>query len=162
MSYSYLNQPVLASLLCFQLDNDSFFSPEANGHTGFAFDGCQYAGGVKGTAQASWATEGQSVDRGPLATFPTAALILVSRASVAILDATQTNTPLWMLFYLSDVYGYVDNVAGGEAGYLAKDVSWGNGTLTITMQPDAGALPQSPTVLNISFVADGFSVDTHG
>jgi len=154
-AYNYLNQPTLTSLLAFQMDGDSFFSPISLKHTGFAADGYLYAAGVQNVAQiASWSSETQSITRGPLPSFPALVLVIVSRASLCILDATQLSLPLWMLFYLADSYAYADNYLGANIGFLAAEASWANGLLTVSMTPDAGAVAQAPLVLTMDFVQD--------
>lgn len=161
MAYEYLNQPVITSTLCFQRDADSFFSPVSLKHTGFAFDGSVYAAGVKTAgASASWFSEPQGPTRGPLPSFPTQALVIVSRASVSILDATTEALNLWMLFYLADGNAYADNAQAEVAGYVASTVTWANGLLSITLSPDAGSTVQAPVVVTFDFVQDLVYADT--
>jgi hypothetical protein len=155
ITYDYLNQPTLASLLIFQKDQDSFFTPISLSHHGFAADGYFYTAGVKNIAEvASWSSEGASTTRGPLPSFPAQALVIVSRASLAIVDATQSFLPLWMLFYMADTNAYPNNPFAQEAGFLASEASWANGRLTVSMPPDPGAAPQAPFVLTVDFVED--------
>lgn len=162
MTYAYRTQPVLASELCFERDADSFFNPVGLRHTGFASDGVLYSAGVAqpGTV-ASWFSEPQGDTRGPLATFPAQALVIVARASLVILDATTDALTLWMLFYFGDTLALANNAQSATAGYLPSAVSWSNGLLSITMQPDAGSTPQAPVVLTIDFVEDSVYSDTH-
>jgi hypothetical protein len=161
MAYDYLNQPVLTSMLCFQRDADSFFIPAKLGHNGFAFDGLSYVNGVAGTTKASWSTEVPSDARGPLQSFPTQALIIVSRAVVAVVDATTPALNTWMLFYLADAYGFTDNSQGLAVGYLASAVTWNNGLLTVAMSPDAGSASVSPNLITFDFVQDSIYADSH-
>lgn len=159
--YDYLNQPVMTSLLCFQRDADSFFSPVALAHTGFAADGYHYTAGAKNqTQQASWFTESLNATRGPLPEFPTQALVIVNRASLAILDATTDVLELWMLFYLADQFAFCDNALDNLNGYLATAVTWANGLLSITLSPDAGSASQAVVVVTVDLVQDAVYADT--
>lgn len=161
MAYDYLSQPIITSALCFLRDVDSFFSPASLSHTGFAFDGQPYTAGTpSGGAVASWFSEAQGDTRGPLATFPTQTLVLVSQTSVSILDATSEALNLWMIFYFEDNFAYADNSQGQDAGYVAATVTWANGLLSITMKPDAGSTPQAAVVLTFDFVQDAVYADT--
>lgn len=160
MAYDYLNQPVITSQLCFQRDAESFFHPVELGHTGYAFDGYSYSSGTKGTTTASWFSEPQGATRGPLQEFPAQALVLVSRASITILDATTEALNLWMLFYFADQNAYANNSQTAVAGYVASSVTWANGLLSIVMTPDAGSTPQAAVVLTIDFVQDTVYLDT--
>lgn len=161
MAYLFPNQAVITTCLCIQRDADSFFSPVALSHTGFAFDGAFYTAGVKSpTLVASWASEAQGPTRGPLPTFPTQALVIVSRASITILDATTNPLNLWMIFYLADSYGYRNNPAHAQAGYLASAVTWANGKLSITLSPDAGSPSKEILVLTVDFPQDTMYADT--
>ncbi len=161
MAYNYLNQAVLASTLCLERDADSFFRPVALNHTGFAADGQFYnAGVVSGSQVASWNAEPQSATRGPLPTFPTQALVIVNRASVAILDATTDEIALWMLFYCADDNAHTDNAQKGPDGYIPTAVTWANGRLSITLSPDAGSTLQMVQVTTFDFVADAVYIET--
>jgi hypothetical protein len=159
--YDYLGQPVLTSMLCFQRDVDSFFNPTELGHTGFAFDGLSYTNGVAGTTKASWSTESQGDARGPLQSFPTQALVIVSRAVLSLIDATTPALNLWSLSYLADVYGFTDNPQQHAQGYLPSAVTWNNGLLTVTMSPDVGSSNLSPNVITFDFVQDAIYADSH-
>ena len=161
MAYGFMTQAVLSSVLCFQRDADSFFSPETLQHTGFAFDGSYYVNGVATPGRiASWYSEQESITRGPLQTFPTQALVLVDRASLSILDASTADLTLWMIFYLADGRAFTNNIQGGPEGYLPGSVSWSNGLLSVVFQPDPGSTAQAPVVITIDFTQDQVYADT--
>src|SRR5271156_1625850 len=104
MAYDYINQSIQTSLLIVPQDNDPFYNPTQLALTGYGFDGNLYDGGVRATAvfvpyqslQASWFTEAQSSYRGPLQSFPGAALVLLSQVALTILDETSSELPLWI------------------------------------------------------------------
>ena len=158
--YAYLSQPVAASLSIAIRDDDSFFNPVRLGHTGYGFDGVYYTVGVPNTAQiASWSSEGVSATRGALASFPTAAVVLVSSASVSILDATTDSLNLWMLFYLSDGYALPNNFTGGSLSFTAGHATWADGMLSILLKSDPGAVTVPVASLTFDFSGDAVYVD---
>lgn len=158
--YDFLNQPIITSALCFQRDADSFFNPTGLGHTGFAFDGNSYTSGVLGEGQASWFTESQSGTRGPSSAFPTQILVLVGRASLTLLDATTDNLNLWMLFYFADQNAFGDNTQGTVSGFIAANVTWTNGLLTVALSPDPGSPVMAAVSFTFDFVQDAVYFDT--
>src|SRR5271167_2905829 len=108
-TYDYINQSIQNSLLIVPQDNDPFFFPTQLALTGFAFDGYYYDGGIRTMTQASWYTEPQGAYRGILPSFPEAALVLLSRVAVTILDETNSDLPLWMQFLLRDLNALANN-----------------------------------------------------
>jgi hypothetical protein len=161
LAYDYINQSVLTSLHIAPKDDDAFFNPQRLTHNGFAWDGYKYVNGVKDlSTRPSWATEGGSDTRGILETFPTDAVVLVSAASVAILDATTTSLRLWMLFYTVDSYAIPVNpiagqtVDGGIASFTPKSANWANGVLSIVMEADPGSTAMPVAVITIDFTTD--------
>jgi hypothetical protein len=160
--YNFKNQPVITSILCFQRDADSFFAPAALGHNGYAADGTHYTAGVRNASQqASWHSEAPSSTRGNLATFPPQVLVLVSRGSIILLDATSESLDLWMVFYFGDQLAYADNGQEVVAGYIASTVCWNNGLLTVTLVPDPGAASLGPTILTLDFTQDRVYADNY-
>jgi hypothetical protein len=160
-AYNYLGQSAIYSELITPLDIDSFFNPVTNNHTGFAHDGFYYAAGVVNTSQvSSWFTETPSGTRGLSAAFPAQALVLVNRASLVILDATNPALNLWMLFYLEDTFGFPNNFLNGTNSVTPSDITWANGVLTITSPADAGATVQAPNMLTIDFTRDQIYIDS--
>jgi len=160
MAYDVTQQPVYTSLLCSMKDAESFFAPTALAHTGFAADGLAYTAGVlTGAPAASWATEVTSATRGPLKTFPTETLVVVSHAALTLYDVTSNQMSLWMTFYLDDLFGYSSNPFGTITGYTPTSATWSNGYLSIVMAPDPGSA-SGPNVLTIDFVHDTIYADT--
>lgn len=155
MGYNYLNQEIQSSLLIVPKDNDPFFFPTQLAHTGFAFDGFFYDQGVKTAAQASWFLEPQGPYRGPLPSFPEAALVLLSQAALTILDETNPSLPLWMQFLLNNANALTDNFSGDLIGFTPTGLSYAAGILVVVYAPDAGSLDQSALAVNLDFTQDG-------
>ena len=158
-NYDYINQAIQSSLLIVPKDNDPFFFPTQLALTGFAFDGFYYDGGVKLGSQASWFLEAQGLYRGPLPSFPEAALVLLSQVSLTILDETNPvvtagKLPLWMQFLTNDLYAMTDNFNDTSVGFTPSGLSYAAGVLTLTYAPDAGSVVQSALAVNIDFVQD--------
>src|ERR1700676_40419 len=99
MPYDFIDQNIVATCLIQPHDNDSFYNPIPNLHTGFAFNGNHYTLGVQdgvsspwhaagGNLQATWWTEVQAGNefRGDQQNFPTYGLVLLSPVSLVILD----------------------------------------------------------------------------
>jgi hypothetical protein len=155
-TYDYINQSIQSSLLILPKDNDPFFNPTQLALTGFAFDGFYYDGGVQTSAQASWFLEAQGAYRGPLQSFPEAALVLLSQVALTILDETNPNAnlPLWMQFLLSDLSALANNFNGTLIGFTPSGLSYAAGVLAVTYLPDAGSTIQSSLAVNMDFVQD--------
>src|SRR5271167_3049510 len=105
MAYDFIDQDIVASANIQPHDDDSFYNPVRNQHTGYAFDGSYYRVGVlqPGNPKASWFSEPFGTYRGSTAAFPTYGLILLSPAAMSILDQSTPvllagQLPLWMLF----------------------------------------------------------------
>ena len=176
--YAFLTQNIIASCLIQVASNDSFFNPETLLHTGFAFDGTHYTQGVQdtqvisespydvGPIYASWYTESQQASfdsrfRGPLQTFPTAGLVLLSPIAMSIYVATQQPLTLWMGFLFGDGYALGDNYNLELAvGFAPSSVQYSNGVVMVTLTPDAGSANQSIVAINIDFASDSVYLDT--
>jgi hypothetical protein len=182
--YNYLGQDIVASALIQPYDNDSFFNPTDNNHTGYAADGTHYTGGVQdpGPVYASWYTEfGTPNDpyRDDQAVFPTYGLILLSPVSLVILDESTPETnanqlKLWMQFLLSDDYMLANNFNDSLQGFTPAALTYADGIISVTYTPDPGnqvpqtnqygqPLPttqaQSNMVVSIDFTTDSAYLD---
>jgi len=159
-SYTSLTQPVLTSLTISVKDDDPFFNPVELTHTGFAYDGFMYNGGVQNPSQtASWYSEGPSLTRGTLASFPTDAVIVVSAGSLTILDATANPLAMWMLFYYCDQYAFPNNFQGAIESFSSVAASWGAGKLTVVMVADPGSEAMPAAILTLDFATDSVYID---
>ncbi len=165
--YDYINQQIQSSLLVLPKDNDPFFNQVSLGLTGFASNGRLYDGGVLATAPfgpfpslfASWYSEPQGTYRGPLPSFPAAALVLLSEVALTVLDETNPVTtsgalPLWMQFILQDFAALTNNFKGGLVGFTPSGLSYSTGVLAVTYTPDPGSTIQSELAVNIDFTLD--------
>jgi len=160
--YDYIHQDIVATALIQPLDNDSFYNPVPNGHTGFAADGILYnAGEVVLTGSppvftyASWFTEFAGSGsppvlnpyRGDQAAFPASGLILLSPVALTILDQSNTALPLWMQFLLNDSYALANNFSTGNPnysnqlldGWLPAGLTYADGIISVIYTPDPGA-----------------------
>jgi len=157
MAYDYLDQDIIATALIQPYDNDSFYNPVVNLHTGFAVDGTHYTNGVQdaGPIYASWYTEfGTPNDpyRDDQAVFPTYGLILLSKVSMVILDETTPATnanqlKLWMQFLLSDNFMLANNFNSSLQGFTPSGLAYADGIVSVIYTPDAGnQSPSSPPV----------------
>jgi len=152
MAYDFIDQNIVASANVQPHDDDSFYNPVRNQHTGFAFDGSYYRVGVLQPDQpkASWFLEAFGPYRGSTAAFPTYGLILLSPVSLAIYDQktpvqTAYQLPLWMLFILGDGailgegnFALPDNFNGSEQGFTPGSVCYADGVISVTYAPDPG------------------------
>jgi len=175
--YNYLNQDIVATTLIQSYDNDSFYNPTINNHTGFAADGTHYTNGVQdaGPIYASWFTEYGTPgdlyrdDQGP---FPAYGLILLSPVSMVILDQStpvpQANElKLWMQFLLADNYMLGNNFDGSLQGFTPSGLSYADGIISVTYKPDDGNMDStSPPVssnthmvVSLDFSADQAYLD---
>lgn len=180
MAYDYLDQNIVASILIQPHDDDSFYSPDTLGHTGYARDGNWYAdGAVDGSVpQATWYTEFLTAPnqfRGSSAPFPKYGLALLSPVSLVILDestptADPQQLPLWMQFVLGDKYALTNNYNGSLQGFTPSGLTYADGVLSVIYVPDLGngapgspPLPSDPAqslmVVNIDFVQDQVYLD---
>jgi|SRR5271157_3916381 len=150
MGYDFIDQNIVASCLLQSHTNDSFYNPAVNFHTGFAFDGNYYSLGspVAGHLKASWFTEFgvNSSTRGSTAAFPAYGLVLLSSASLVILDQGKAVTeasqlPLWMQFVLFDNGMLANNFNGSLQGFAPSAVCYADGVISVTYTPDAGNQP---------------------
>jgi hypothetical protein len=183
MAYDFIDQNILASTNIQPLDDDSFYFPVRNQHTGWAFDGKYYQAGVlqPGVQPPSWFTEAFSVFRGSTQAFPTYGLVLLSPAALSILDQstpvkTAPQLPLWMLFVLGDNNALANNFNNSNQGFLPKSVCYADGVISVTYSPDPGNQPdnlvhpiltppptppsaQSSMVVSIDFTQDRVYLD---
>jgi hypothetical protein len=168
---------MVATALIQGLDSDSFYFPEDNGHTGFAFNGAYYVSGTQSSPPqvASWFSEGTGPYRGDGASFPAQALLLLGRASLTILDETTPELNLWMTFLLGDNLLLADNFATSNPnyasnliGFLPSGMAYANGVISVIYSPDPGAedIGLSPPmgsastmVVNIDFTDDAAYLD---
>src|SRR5208282_2643054 len=132
-TYSYLTQSIQSTCLIEPKDIDSFYNPIVQNHTGFAWDGTLYSAGVQqpGPIYASWYTEGQSVYRGKLQTFPQDGLILLSKVALTVLDASTAALSLWMQFLLQDHYALSDNWNNTLNGWVPSSVIYADGVVSV-------------------------------
>jgi hypothetical protein len=182
-NYNYLTQNIVATCLIQAYNNDSFYLPTTNNHTGFAADGTYYLNGVQQFAPgspptpiyASWYKEfsnptasGPQPDRDDQATFPTYGLILLSPVAMTILDQS-TPVPqadelkMWMTFGMADQYMMSNNYVAflptpGLAiqGFTPSGLSYADGIISIIYTPDAGN--QAPALIEGSPPAPGIPV----
>jgi hypothetical protein len=160
LAYNVLTQPVVASQVIAARDDDAFFFPQRLGFTGFAADGMWYQAGVQQPSHvASWYLETASDTRGTLQSFPTNALVIISKASVSIYDTSQETLTLWMVFYKNDEYVVPTNFIT-TGSYSPVSVSWSSGVLSVVLAPDQGAPTQDYGMLSIDFSQDSVAIDT--
>ena len=168
--YNYLSQPIMATTLIQKRDYDSFYFPEDNGHTGFAFNGSRYTDGVEDISPpmvASWFTEAPGPYRGQSAQFPAYGLVLLGRANLTILDESTRALALWMTFLLQNGLMLADNFALGNPnfsaalqGFLPRGLAYANGIISVTCSHDPGSETiTSNLVVNIDFSADTAYLD---
>lgn len=152
--YDFIDQNIVASCLIQPYDDDSFYNPTRNLHTGYAFNGSHYTLGVQddpaspwhangGNLQATWWSEVGNPYRGDQQNFPTYGLVLLSPVSLVILDqSTQvsvaTALPLWMQFLLEDTNALANDFNGAIQGFLPSGVCYADGIISVTYSPDAG------------------------
>jgi len=167
-NYDYLDQNIVATCLIQAYNNDSFYNPAANFHTGFAADGTFYLSGVQqvgagsppGPIYASWYLElahptasGPEPSRDASATFPAYGIILLSPVAMTILDEStpvpQANQlKMWMQFALADAYMMTNNYVSALSppqlaiqGFTPSGLSYADGIISITYTPDSGNQP---------------------
>ena len=167
--YAYGNQPITATALIQQSGEDSFYFPEDNRHTGFAANGSRYTSGVEDSppSVASWYTEPPGPYRGTSPAFPAYGLVLLGRASMAILDESTTELALWMTFLLQDGLMLADNYALGNpnyptslVGFLPAGLSYANGVVSVIYTPDPGSEDvTSSMVVSVDFGRDTAYLD---
>lgn len=150
MAYDFIDQNILASCLIQPHDDDSFYNPVRNLHTGYAFNGQHYTLGVQdtgstfaGNLQASWWTETNNLYRGDQQDFPTYGLVLLSPVSLVILDqgtpvSVATALPLWMQFVLGDYNALANDFNGAIQGFTPSAVCYADGIVSVTYVPDSG------------------------
>jgi|SRR5579863_2019162 len=187
-AYNYLNQDIVATALLQPYDNDSFYNPTINNHTGFAADGTHYTNGVQdaGPVFASWYLEFASPNtglpqpqRGSTAVFPTYGVILLSPVAMTILDQSSPvpkadELKMWMEFALADTYMMANNFNNSPQGFTPSGLSYADGVISIIYTPDSGNLDNGPgtlppvsppyssithMVVSIDFTTDGAYLD---
>lgn len=158
--YQFFQQSVTASLTIAAKDDDSFFAPVLYRHTGFAADGFYYNQGVVTTQQASWFTEPVSVQRGPGQAFPSYVLVLLSQASLSLMDLSNNTVAMWMLFYYLDQGAFPNNFTQTVSSFSPQSLAWGNGRLSVVSSGDPGS-PYAGvySVLTLDFTTDQSYVD---
>ena len=167
--YAYGNQPITATCLIQVSDSDSFYFPSQNGHTGFAANGSRYTAGAEDSPPtvASWYTETPGPYRGTSSAFPAYGLVLLGRASMAILDESTPALPLWMTFLFQDGLMLADNYALGNPnyatyliGFLPVGLSYANGVISVIYSHDPGSEDvTSSMVVNVDFGRDTAYLD---
>lgn len=173
-AYDYLDQVIVASALIQPHDNDSFYNPVQNGHSGFAADGLFYQNGVSvlGHSNASWFDEAFGPYRGDTPAFPLYGLILLSPVSMVILDAgtptlNAAQLTLWMQFLMSDLYALANNWNAAINGWTPANLSYADGIVSVTYIPDEGnasgggppASVNSKMVVSMDFSQDKVYLD---
>lgn len=159
--YDYIDQDIQSTALIQVRDDDSFYNPTL-GHNGFAFDGTRYTAGVQdaGPIFASWYSEPTGPYRGDSLTFPKFGLILLSKVSLVILDESTRALTLWMQFLLNDANAFTDNFTGGAIGFTPKNLCYADGILSVTCEPDEGAVDiTSKMVVTFDFSQDRSYLD---
>jgi hypothetical protein len=175
-NYDFLDQIIVASQLVQAYDDDSFYNPTTNSHSGYAADGNLYIDGTQvqspdpipapfATYVASWASEASGAFRGNGLAFPQAGLILLSPVALTILDqGTPTldaaKLPLWMLFLFSDAYALTNNFNEALNGWTPSGLTYADGIVSVLYQPDSGNQTLSPPVNTIMVVSIDFSRDS--
>ena len=153
-----LGNQILGSCIIQKDLKDGFFNPNLGG-TGYCSDGFWYDEGVKNPLQrASWYLEPESTTRGGTKIFPDRALVLVTDAAITILDMNN-NLDLWMTFIRLDRGAYCHNPAGVLFGTTATHVSYCNGTLLVSLRPDAGSVDDGDHLLIINFREDTVTLE---
>ncbi len=170
-NYNYLDQQITATCLVQAYNNDSFYFPETNNHSGFAYDGKKYLNGqldlLPGspptTQYASWYTEfasptasGPEPARDDQAQFPAFGLILLSPVAMTILNQStpvpQANElKMWMQFAMADGYIMSNNYMTAMSppvlaiqGFTPSGLSYADGIISVIYTPDAGNQPPAP------------------
>jgi hypothetical protein len=156
---------ILDSLTVKRTSTDLFFNPQG-GLTGFGADGYYYEKGQKDPSRvASWFEEPLGPTRGPLKSFPSGALVLLTDASISIMDITDLSMNMWMLFIRTDLGAFAHNFQNAVAGYIATKLSYVSGGILVNLTPDIGSTVKGSAVLVIDFINDGvridFSIDTN-
>jgi len=181
-NYDYLDQNIVATCLIQAYNNDSFYNPTTNNHSGFAADGTFYLNGVQqlgagsppGPIYASWYTEQlASLDRDDQAAFPAYGVILLSPVAMTILDEStpvpQANElKMWMEFWLADGYMMTDNYVSflnppllAVQGFTPSALSYADGIISITYTPDSGNQPPKLVGTPDSVPVPGDSAQSH-
>jgi len=163
MAYDFIDQDIVASALIQPFDNDSFYNPVPNSHTGYAFDGKYYRSGIDLTSGyglspygsslygitvplASWYIEFLNTPnqfRGDKAAFPSQGIVLLSAVSLTILDDTvkvsnANQLPLWMIFLLNDAYALTSNYNSSTQSFTPSGLTYANGVISVLYRPDTG------------------------
>ena len=147
---------VVSSRLITAENNDGFFNPVVDSHTGYAWDGSLYQNGAIVTAapKAAWYLETPGPFRGATPGFPKEGLILVTDAGLSIIDTKDDTYTLWMLAIRGDSYGFTHNFSGDIQGFRPRGVAYQNGRVILTLSPDVGAEIQATAFLILDFVLD--------
>jgi hypothetical protein len=159
--YNYLQQAIQATSLILAYTNDSFFYPQNQKHTGFAFDGFWYSAGVVDKSRiASWYSENSSSYRGVSRSFPTTSLVLLSRASLVILDESNPDLTLWIQFLIHDNFALTHNFSGQLISFFPSDLAYSDGVIAVSYKPDLGSAIQNLMVVSLDFAKDKIYLDT--
>jgi hypothetical protein len=138
---------------------DPFFNPQI-GLTGYAYNGVYYENGlmISGASPASWFTEAPGVFRGLVAPFPSNALVLLTDASISIMDITAEMT-MWMVFLRGDTTAFCHNFDKYQSGFKPVSVSYSNGAILVNLSSDAGATTKGNAALILDFANDKVRLD---
>jgi hypothetical protein len=148
-----LGKEILDSLVIRSSSTDKFFNP-TNGLTGFAWDGLKYNAGILVSGEmASWATEPSGTERGPDREFPKEALVLVTDASLSILDINK-DLQTWMISLRLDQGAFCHNFNDSLSGFTPASLWYGGGALLLNLIPDPGNPIKTTAVLVVDFVKD--------
>jgi len=122
---NHLSEKSVLGAIVYSPEGEDWFFPATSGMTGYAYDGFRYTVGVKdsGPISAPWASESMSSVRGNGSAFPDIALIVWSRTTLTIFDATNSlvDMKMWMRFICSNTMIPND----------IMDVSMENGVLAV-------------------------------
>jgi hypothetical protein len=161
-SHQLLGNTVVSSTLATFAETDAFYSPVLGELTGYAADGYMYNVGIKDeTKSAPWAIESAGAWRGSKREFPAHALILLTDASLSILDRDDSYA-MWMLFVRRDDFGFTNNPFGKIlAGFSPRTLSFHSGIISVHCVPDNGAMEfQDLITLYFDFVKDQIYFDS--
>lgn len=149
---------IIDSLMIRPKEGDLFFRPGL-GLTGFGYDGREYIGGQYTTGIASWANEAMSTTRGYKTPFPENALVLLTEASLSILDASDMS--MWMIFLRRDMGPFPSNVGDPsdlqtyvDASYFPYKLSYYQGRILIHMGAEKASSTKGSLVCVLDFVSD--------
>lgn len=148
--------------------DEPWADPTGTGLTGYARNGKKYTSGVEdpGPVWAPWATEAQSVNRGPRDDFPLKSLLVVTRQELVIFDldsfdGTPASLLVWMRFTMPDTSYFR---AIGRGAKSIQSIVMKNGQLVVVTKHNG---VENGGLICVDFKATGQDVysmirsDTH-